>query len=181
MRRRTWLVALAGLAVVGAAEVVVLWPRQELDQITQENCDRIREGMNREEVEAILGPPGYYATEPVVALYPPSISLADRPSAWTGNKGWISVNFDGHDLVRSKSFSPNTDGPLEKLAKRIERQWHRWFRDRRRHAEAEAARGAGGTGRGSRGRDGRAVAESAESDHSRELRPDQERDESGGS
>jgi hypothetical protein len=127
MRKWKLLVALTGLAVVVAAGVFVLWPRQELDQITQENCDRIREGMNREQVEAILGPPGYYATEPVVALYPPSINLIDRPSAWTGNKGSISVNFDGHDLVRSKSFSANQDGPLEKLRKRLERQWHHWF------------------------------------------------------
>jgi hypothetical protein len=127
MRRRTLLVVLAGLAVVGAAGVVVVWPRQELDQITQENCDRIHEGMNREEVEAILGPPGYYATEPVIEIYPPAISLMDWPRVWTGNKGWIVVNFDGHDLVRSNSFTRNTDSPLEKLLRRLKRQWRRWF------------------------------------------------------
>jgi hypothetical protein len=79
VRRRKLLVALAGLAVVVAAVVVVLWPRP--DRITQENYDRIRvgglwgedwathdnrapvkKGMTRTEVEAILGPPGDYRT-----------------------------------------------------------------------------------------------------------------------
>jgi hypothetical protein len=59
MRRRKLLVVLAGLAVV-AAGVVVLWPRP--DRITRENCDRIRPGMTRAEVEAILGPPDDYRT-----------------------------------------------------------------------------------------------------------------------
>ena len=44
MRRRTLLVALAGLAVVVAAGVVVLWPRPAPEQITRENYDRIRVG-----------------------------------------------------------------------------------------------------------------------------------------
>jgi hypothetical protein len=56
MRRRKLLVALAWLAVVVAAGVVVLWPRE--NRITQENCDRIKEGMSQAEVEAILGPSG---------------------------------------------------------------------------------------------------------------------------
>jgi hypothetical protein len=62
MRRRKLLVALTGLAVVGAAgAVVVLWPRAP-SRITRENFDRICEGMSRAEVEAILGPPGDYRT-----------------------------------------------------------------------------------------------------------------------
>jgi hypothetical protein len=63
MRRRTLLVALAGLPVVVAAGAVVLWPRTP-SRITLENCNRIREGMSRAEVEAILGPPGDYRTGP---------------------------------------------------------------------------------------------------------------------
>jgi hypothetical protein len=57
MRRRKLLVVLAGLAVVGAAGAVVLWPKPP-SRITQENFDLIRDGMTRAEVEAILGPPG---------------------------------------------------------------------------------------------------------------------------
>jgi hypothetical protein len=62
MRRRKLLVALAALAVV-AAGVVVLWPQpQPSSRITRENFDRIKVGMSRTEVEAILGPPGDYRT-----------------------------------------------------------------------------------------------------------------------
>jgi hypothetical protein len=39
-RRLRWVLALAGLAVVGAAGAVVLWPQPE--RITQTNYDRIR-------------------------------------------------------------------------------------------------------------------------------------------
>jgi hypothetical protein len=60
MRRRKLLVALAGLAVVVAVGVVVLWPPE--DRITEANLERIKEGMTQAEVEAILGPPGDYRT-----------------------------------------------------------------------------------------------------------------------
>jgi hypothetical protein len=50
-------VVLAGLAVVVAAGAVVLWPRLP-SRITRENFDRLKKGMSRAEVEAILGPPG---------------------------------------------------------------------------------------------------------------------------
>jgi hypothetical protein len=59
MRRRKLFGALAGLAILVAAGALVLWPRP--DRITQENFDRIRAGMSRAEVEAVLGgPPGDY-------------------------------------------------------------------------------------------------------------------------
>jgi hypothetical protein len=61
MRRRTLLVVLAGLAVVGAAGAVVLWQTPS-QRITRENCDRIGPGMTQAEVEAILGPPDDYRT-----------------------------------------------------------------------------------------------------------------------
>ena len=65
MRRRK-LIALAGLAVLVAAGAFVLWPRP--DRITRANYDRIRMGMSRAEVEAILGPPGDYTTGPVASM-----------------------------------------------------------------------------------------------------------------
>jgi hypothetical protein len=60
MRRRTLLVALAGLAVMVAAGVGALWPRPS--RVTGENFDRIEKGMSRAEIEAVLGPPGDYRT-----------------------------------------------------------------------------------------------------------------------
>jgi hypothetical protein len=65
MRRRTLLVALVALAVVVAVGVVALWPRprpQPSSRITRENFDRIKVGMTRAEVEAILGPEGDHRT-----------------------------------------------------------------------------------------------------------------------
>jgi hypothetical protein len=47
--------------VVVASVVVVLWPRPS-SRITRENFERIRPGMTRNEVEAILGPPDDYRT-----------------------------------------------------------------------------------------------------------------------
>ncbi len=68
MRRHKWrLLALAGLVVLAAVGAFVLWPRA--DRITRENFDRIREGMGREELEAILGPPGDHRTGPVVVKF----------------------------------------------------------------------------------------------------------------
>jgi hypothetical protein len=61
MRRRTLLAALAaGVLVLLALGAVVQWP--EPNRVTQENYARIEMGMNRAEVEAILGPPGDYRT-----------------------------------------------------------------------------------------------------------------------
>jgi hypothetical protein len=59
MRRRGLIATIAVLVVLFVAVAFVLWPRT--DPITQENFDRIRAGMSRAEVEAILGgPPGDY-------------------------------------------------------------------------------------------------------------------------
>jgi hypothetical protein len=56
---RRWKL-LAALAVVVAAGSVVLWPGPV--SVTKENYLRIRQGMSRAELEAILGPPGDYRT-----------------------------------------------------------------------------------------------------------------------
>jgi hypothetical protein len=49
MRRRTLLLALAGLAVVVAAGAVQLRPRE--DRVTRANYERIQIGMSRADVE----------------------------------------------------------------------------------------------------------------------------------
>jgi hypothetical protein len=62
MRRRKLLVVLAGLAVVVAAGVAVLWPRPA--RVTPENYLRIEAGMTLAEVAAILGaPPGDFEVQ----------------------------------------------------------------------------------------------------------------------
>jgi hypothetical protein len=69
MRRRKLIAAtarLAVLAVLAALTVLALFGafamRPPPNQITWVTFGRIREGMSRAEVEAILGPPGNYAT-----------------------------------------------------------------------------------------------------------------------
>jgi outer membrane protein assembly factor BamE (lipoprotein component of BamABCDE complex) len=75
MRRRRILIVQAGLVVALFATVVLLlWPRPDL--ITRENIERIREGMSREEMEAILGAPGDYRTRPAECIVG---SLMGRP------------------------------------------------------------------------------------------------------
>jgi hypothetical protein len=156
MRRRTLLVALAGLAVVAAAGAVVLWPRPE--RITRENFDRIRDGITRADVEAILGPPGDYRTGHGEMDYGTGENTDWTPDSgpdfaprtnWSRLRGvrgqssedpslragWIGDSFailivvDKSGQVTHKSLSPRrtTQGPLDNLLWRVKRQWRRWF------------------------------------------------------
>ena len=130
MRRRTLLVALAGLAVVVAAGAVVLWPRS---RITQDDSDRIKIGMTRAEVQAILGPPGDHRTNA-----PPPRGRSGgstRPSGtggdrWVGDEGTLQVLFNSDDRVRGCSWFQSAgergDGFIQVL-RWVKRQWHRWF------------------------------------------------------
>jgi hypothetical protein len=133
MRRRTLLVVLAGLAVVVAAGVVV-WPRA--NRVTRENYDRIRVGMSRAEVYAVLGPPGDYSTrEAIPSELPDPPTLTYRWQAisleeWFGDRAAIEVYFDGAGNVASARcwlLEPIDHGPLDNLLWRAKRQWHRWF------------------------------------------------------
>jgi hypothetical protein len=139
MRRRTLLVVLAGLAVLVAAGVVVLWPQTEPNRITQENCDRIKKGMSQAEVETILGPPGDYRTGPGqgVLAWDPILDgttwhdHCTNGSNWAGDTGWVRVEFDNGDgtvwaseFIESKRIAQH---PLENLLWRAKRQWQRWF------------------------------------------------------
>jgi hypothetical protein len=134
MRRQKLLVALAGLAVVGAAGAVVLWPRP--DRITRENYDRIRVGMSRAEVYTVLGPPGEYSTGDAKAsgLPEPPMLTEDLRQAisleeWFGDRAAIGVYFDGAGNVTSARcwlLKPIDHGPLGNLLWRL-KHWRRWF------------------------------------------------------
>jgi hypothetical protein len=63
MRRRTLLVALAGLAVVVAVGVAALSPRPAAGaQLTRVSFLRLKKGMTLTEANAILGPTGDHST-----------------------------------------------------------------------------------------------------------------------
>jgi hypothetical protein len=155
MRRRTVLVALAVLAVVGAAGVVVVWPQQP-SRITRDNFDRIRDGMGHVQVEAILGPPGDYRTGTGEDLasgsegwswYPEGESVRDgdwlvvEPDGsmmdslgpryvWISDTAQVQLRFDEDGPLIDRSFNPGRrlyQSPLDNLLWRAKRQWHRWF------------------------------------------------------
>jgi hypothetical protein len=131
MRRRKLLLVLAGLAVVFcAAGAFLLWVQPS--SVTRENCDRIKAGMSRAEVEAILGPPGDYTTGPRVQIIMESGGLEmHRPDrTWNGDEGVFSVWFDGERKVEFTRFHEWTridQSPLESLLWRVKRQWRKWF------------------------------------------------------
>jgi hypothetical protein len=137
MRRRTLLVALAGLALVVGSGVFVLWPRTASDRITRQQYDRIVSNMTPADVEAILGPPGDYRTGPTddVPCTESALLKASRESSipsdysafWHGDSATIIVliNPDG-DIV--KNYCPSRiRSPFETLVWRAKRQWRRWF------------------------------------------------------
>src|ERR1700722_4514702 len=110
MRRRKQLAALAGLAVMLTAWAAVLMARA--DPVTRETFDLIQEGMNRREVEAILGPPKDYRTGPttsvhIVEYYPPCAgALRLKPES-------PSVHFSKTDWDDPfPPFDPITGKPL---------------------------------------------------------------------
>jgi hypothetical protein len=135
MRRRTLLVVLAGLAVVVATGVFVLWPKAQPDRITQENFARVADGMSHAEVEAILGPPGDHRTAPTEATTDFVFFSADgtkiaTPDVWRGDRANIYVAYDLAGCVMGKSSHANNrfpQSPLDNLLWRAKRQWHRWF------------------------------------------------------
>src|SRR5262245_16377053 len=98
-RRQTLLLGLMVAAlglVVSIAWLWFAWPRHRL---SQDSFDKIKAGMTREEVEAILGcPPGDYATQAgfSVSMGPPGAldALSCTRERWVGNEAIITVWFD---------------------------------------------------------------------------------------
>jgi hypothetical protein len=139
MRSRKLLVLLSGPAVV-AAGAIVLWPRPS--QVTLENCQRIREGMIRFDVELILrGPQGDYRTRPTWGGPDAewledldehsSVVCNDRYVAhWRGDGILLIVVYDGYGRVLSTFYQcvgAGTPSVLDTWKWRFKRLWHRWF------------------------------------------------------
>jgi hypothetical protein len=136
MRRRTLVILLvvSGLTVLVGLEVVALSPHPSRD--TRENFNRIKPGMGRVEVEAILGLPGDYTTGPASeyrSLNDP-IGFFSVPgthqSVWTTDEGKVLVGYDANDQTVDAQFKYlgiEHQGPVDNLLWRLKRQWHRWF------------------------------------------------------
>jgi hypothetical protein len=136
MRRRTLLVALAGLAVV-AAGAVVLWPRE--DRVTRANFHRIGFGRvgSRAELLSVLGPPGDFTSGPVatagrfeeLASVPSECVLSGSSDYWktdTASVYVLAMKDDRAFLVYQRE-NRLPQGALDNLWWRAKRQWHRWF------------------------------------------------------
>jgi hypothetical protein len=154
MRRWKLLVVLAGLAIV-AAGVIVLRPEPP-SRITLESCRRIREGMTRAEVEAILGPPGDYRTAVGETEYPtsrdsgrawrrdPEFSDLNlnweeqidwmehelfQQAVWVGDEFLVRCRLDdsGHLKERCAFARRTKQTAFDSFLWRLKRKWRRWF------------------------------------------------------
>jgi outer membrane protein assembly factor BamE (lipoprotein component of BamABCDE complex) len=138
MRRRKLVVALAGLTVVIAAGVVVLWP--QTSRPTAEDIARIKNGMTRAEIEEILGAPGdlttaftrFQANDDYVGS--DYVRKSENGEVvweiWITDVQSISVRFDASQRVSDTNTLENARyylRPLDDLEWRAKRQLHRWF------------------------------------------------------
>ncbi len=130
MRRKRVVIAVGLILVAVVAAGVAMRLRPEDPRlarsrlIDQEHCDRIKEGMSRAEVEAILGgPPGDFATKRMhyAVVYIDGTPLDKR---WYGNEGVIEVQFDYGGKVGRALFEPGRELPPRFLPERV-RAWLR--------------------------------------------------------
>jgi hypothetical protein len=134
MRRPTRLFALAtGLTLLlsGALNRQPFAPG-----LTQGNFDRVRIGMARPEVEALLGQPRLQDRQGSVLELPDGRRVASHPDrgSWTWGRGDLSddlsVSFDESGRVSSKFsevFQVRYPPPSFSLVEWLKGQWRKWF------------------------------------------------------
>jgi hypothetical protein len=127
MSRRVYLlgVAIALVALAFAVTDAVLGPRPGA---TEANVTRIRNGMTRKEVEAILGGKGSWGDRPGAPLMrDASWGIPQTHYHWVGANGYASVTFswsisDGKEQVLDACFVRTASpSPLQRL-----RAWLGW-------------------------------------------------------
>jgi hypothetical protein len=121
-RRRLLLFGLLGLLALLGVGVWMVWSSQSA--ITVENGDKIRVGMTRAEVEAILGGPEQNETSGWITFDGEGgIILKDKvsPGIWASDRVFIHVTFDDNGLVSDSNCSPCR--PARGLADRLLRRW----------------------------------------------------------
>ena len=141
MRGRTlrWLLlTLAGLVVIALAEAVAIWPPLWLEPpspITQKNFDRIRIGMRRADVAAILGPDGDFKTRDckrrdLCAMISGEAVATVEMQTWDTDTGRIDVYYSRRGTVAWAMYSVNRlpeAGPVENFLSRARYLWRRWL------------------------------------------------------
>jgi hypothetical protein len=138
-RKLRWLLfTLAGLVVIALAEAVAIWPPLWLEPpspITQKNFDRIRIGMRRADVAAILGPDGDFKTRDctrgdVCATISGGPIATVEMQTWDTDTARIDVFYSRRGTVAWAMYSVNRlpeTGLVDNLLWRAKRQWRRWF------------------------------------------------------
>ena len=102
MSRRRLLIGFATLlVVVVVAMLPSIYRKINPPAVSRERFERLKKGMSREEVEAIIGvPPGTYETERRISL---GLFPIPPGEIWNGDEGIIDVCFDdtGHAVYLS--------------------------------------------------------------------------------
>jgi hypothetical protein len=126
--------ALTVLTVGSVVSAVVLC--EGTPRATEENFDRIRDGMTRAEVEAILGPPGDYHTEPVPFPGPCGFRLIsivkemENKSCWKTDACYGSVTYGDAGRVENADYMASrwaNESRFHSFRRLVERQWRKWF------------------------------------------------------
>ena len=122
-RRRLLFGCTVLLVVVVVAMLPSLYRKINPPAVSRERFERLKKGMSREEVEAIIGvPPGTYETERRISIGTFGLHRGDH---WQGDEGIITVTFDatGHavyfSFINADEYStPDEVGLLDRL-----REW----------------------------------------------------------
>jgi hypothetical protein len=130
-RRLLGVLVVSVLVLLAVAVKPILLPAGN-PRLTQENFERIKEGMQMKEVEAILGPPGDYRTGPTLPIYlRNSLDLFGRVGLiWKGGEGEIRLWVDSRGIVSPSEFLPTSPEPVG-LLDLLRWRWDRWRESRR--------------------------------------------------
>lgn len=142
-RKLRWVLDGLTLALLAVGAFLV-WPRE--DRITQTNFARIREGMTRADVEAILGPPGEYDTRPTPywkdwgdshkqvvfdeAEFWRALNALSPTQEWSTDTALIKVLYDRSGTTVAAEYwvmRREPTSPLDDLLWRVQQTWRRWF------------------------------------------------------
>jgi hypothetical protein len=120
------LAALAAVAAALAVRTLVLWPRW---RVVPDDADRIKTGMTRTEVEAVLGRPETTRLTPRGVIRGEDPRVKWYSGEWEGANGTLVIELDVYARVESCSW--RTDGgrksAFDQLTRRAKRQWRQWF------------------------------------------------------
>src|SRR4051794_35801850 len=108
--RHRHLIASAALAVLAAACVAVGLAVRDPSGITETNCGRIRPGMDRAEVEALMG--GRSTLRARTLTTPDGADASGTAEVWQDAGGSVRVTFDPGGRVTDAFFVESQDASL---------------------------------------------------------------------